>query len=74
MEHSSNNNSSSTGNHSSKKFKFCYVMRGIPGSGKSTVARELARDNGVIFNLDKDLLDKAQSKSPSKTNGVNSNQ
>ena len=40
-------------NHNSKKFKFCYVMRGIPGSGKTTVAKELARDGGVVFTLDK---------------------
>ena len=46
-------------NHSSKKFKFCYVMRGIPGSGKSTVAKELASDNGVILTIDKSLRDKS---------------
>ena len=35
-----------------KKFKFCYIMQGIPGSGKSTVAKELARETGKIFALD----------------------
>jgi predicted ATPase len=40
-------------NHSSKKFKFCYVMRGAPGSGKTTVANELAGEGGVIFSLEK---------------------
>ena len=33
-------------------FKFCYIIRGLPGSGKSTVAAQLAGDNGVILNLD----------------------
>jgi predicted ATPase len=39
-------------NQSGKKFKFCYVMRGAPGSGKTTVANELARNTGVIITLD----------------------
>jgi adenylylsulfate kinase-like enzyme len=30
---------SSTTPTTPKKFKFCYIMRGLPGSGKSTVAR-----------------------------------
>ena len=34
------------------KFKFCYIMRGLPGSGKSTVAEQLAGTSGVILNLD----------------------
>lgn len=25
-------------NKAAKKFKFCYIMQGLPGSGKSTVA------------------------------------
>ena len=24
------------------KFKFCYILRGLPGSGKTTVAKQLA--------------------------------
>ena len=34
------------------KFKFCYIMRGLPGSGKSTVAAQLAGSTGVVLNLD----------------------
>jgi adenylylsulfate kinase-like enzyme len=37
---------------STKKFKFCYIMQGIPGSGKSTVAEQLAGVNGKIFAID----------------------
>ena len=33
-------------------FKFCYIMRGLPGTGKSTVANQLAGPNGVVLNLD----------------------
>ena len=33
-------------------FKFCYIMRGLPGTGKSTVANQLAGANGVVLNLD----------------------
>ena len=33
-------------------FKFCFIMRGLPGSGKSTVAAQLAGDRGVVLNLD----------------------
>jgi broad-specificity NMP kinase len=40
-----------------KKFKFCYIMRGLPGSGKSTVAQQLAGPNGRIFTLDKTIVD-----------------
>lgn len=40
-----------------KKFKFCYIMRGLPGSGKSTVAQELAKDGGRIFTLDKTIVE-----------------
>lgn len=35
-----------------RKFKFCYIIRGLPGSGKSTVAAQLAGDSGVILHLD----------------------
>ena len=31
-------------------------MRGLPGSGKSTVARQLAGEHGVIFSLDKQIM------------------
>jgi shikimate kinase len=41
----------------SKKFKFCYIMRGLPGSGKSTVAAQLAGPNGKIFTLDRTIVD-----------------
>jgi len=33
-------------------FKFCFIMRGLPGSGKSTVAAQLAGERGVVLNLD----------------------
>jgi len=32
--------------------KTCYIMRGIAGSGKSTKARELAGESGVIHSTD----------------------
>ncbi len=32
--------------------KFAYIMRGVPGSGKSTVAKQLAGDVGVIHSTD----------------------
>lgn len=32
--------------------KIAYIMRGIPGSGKSTVASELAGESGVIHSTD----------------------
>jgi predicted kinase len=32
-------------------------MRGLPGSGKSTVARQLAGETGKIFALDKSIAD-----------------
>ena len=44
--------------HNPKRFKFCYIMQGIPGSGKSTVAKELARDTGKIFALDKLIVER----------------
>ena len=34
------------------KFKYCFIMRGLPGSGKSTVARKIAGPNGVIHSTD----------------------
>ena len=36
-------------------------MRGLPGSGKSTVAKQLAGESGVIFNLDKQILPASKS-------------
>lgn len=36
-----------------KKFKFVYIMQGLPGSGKSTVAKQLAGEKGKIFTLDR---------------------
>mmetsp|Transcript_12638 Transcript_12638/g.11186 ORF Transcript_12638/g.11186 Transcript_12638/m.11186 type:complete len:142 (+) Transcript_12638:32-457(+) len=33
-------------------FKFCFIMRGIPGSGKSTVAKKIAGEEGVIHSTD----------------------
>ncbi|CAI2382942.1 unnamed protein product [Moneuplotes crassus] len=33
-------------------FNFCYIMRGVPGSGKSTVAHKLCGENGVIHSTD----------------------
>lgn len=38
------------------KFKFCYILRGLPGSGKSTVAKQLAGEKGVILHFDKNDL------------------
>ncbi|CDW74100.1 UNKNOWN [Stylonychia lemnae] len=43
------------------KFKFCYIMQGLPGSGKSTVARQLAGENGKIFQLDKTIVERKKS-------------
>ncbi len=40
-----------------KKFKFCYILRGLPGSGKSTVASQLAGEKGVILSIDKKILE-----------------
>ena len=37
-------------------FKFCYILRGIPGSGKSTVAAQLAGSTGVVINLDQNVV------------------
>jgi adenylate kinase family enzyme len=32
--------------------KFAFIMRGVPGSGKSTTAKMLAGDHGVIHAVD----------------------
>lgn len=32
--------------------KIAYIMRGVPGSGKSTIARQLAGSEGVIHSTD----------------------
>ncbi len=32
--------------------KIAYIMRGVPGSGKSTIAAKLAADNGVVHSTD----------------------
>lgn len=32
--------------------KIAYIMRGVPGSGKSTIAKMLANGNGVIHSTD----------------------
>ena len=42
----------------SKKFKFCYIMQGLPGSGKSTVAQQLAGENGKIFHIDMTIVER----------------
>ena len=39
-----------------QKFKFCYIIRGLPGSGKSTVAAQLAGNTGVVLNLDSKVV------------------
>ena len=44
-----------------RKFKFCYIVRGLPGSGKSTVARQLAGETGVVLDLDTDVVKHASS-------------
>lgn len=33
-------------------------MQGLPGSGKSTVAQQLAGENGKIFQIDKRIVEK----------------
>ena len=37
------------------KFKFCYIIRGLPGTGKSTVAKQLAGEHGVILKFEPNL-------------------
>lgn len=32
--------------------KICYILRGVPGSGKSTYAKHLVRNGGVIHSTD----------------------
>lgn len=32
--------------------KFAFIMRGVPGSGKSTTAKFLAGDNGSVHSID----------------------
>lgn len=44
------------------KFKYCYILRGLPGSGKTTVARQLVGDDGVILDLDKNVTKAVQGK------------
>ena len=34
------------------KFKYWFIMRGLPGSGKSTVARKIAGTEGVVHSTD----------------------
>ena len=34
------------------KFKFCYIIRGLPGTGKSTIAKQLAGEQGVILKFE----------------------
>ena len=41
---------------SQAKFKFCYIMRGMPGSGKSTIAKQLAGTTGVILTLETSVV------------------
>lgn len=41
------------------KFKYCYILRGLPGCGKSTVAKQLAGPHGVILDLDKNVNKKS---------------
>ncbi|CDW90061.1 UNKNOWN [Stylonychia lemnae] len=48
-------------NKNLKGFKFCYVMQGLPGSGKSTVAKQLAGQNGKIFSIDKIIMEQKKS-------------
>lgn len=37
--------------------KFCYILRGVPGCGKSTVAKSIAGDNGIICEADKFFME-----------------
>jgi|GEM_PF-2329737 len=37
--------------------KIVYIMRGVPGSGKSTVAREIAHPDGIIHSTDSKFYD-----------------
>ena len=41
--------------HDESRFKFCYILRGLPGSGKTTVAKQLAGNSGTILDLDKNV-------------------
>ena len=41
---------------SASLFKFCYIIRGLPGTGKSTVAKQLAGTTGVVLNLDSHVV------------------
>ena len=38
-------------------FKFCFIMRGVPGSGKSTVASKIKGENGIIHSTDDYFID-----------------
>ena len=55
-------NSSNVSSHgvSAQLFKFCYIIRGLPGSGKSTVAAQLAGTTGVVLNLESNILKHSQ--------------
>ncbi len=37
--------------------KIVYIMRGVPGSGKSTVAKEIAHPDGAIHSTDTKFID-----------------
>lgn len=37
--------------------KIVYIMRGVPGSGKSTVAKEIAHPDGVIHSTDTKFIE-----------------
>uniref|UniRef100_A0A7S3N2P0 ATP-binding protein n=1 Tax=Euplotes harpa TaxID=151035 RepID=A0A7S3N2P0_9SPIT len=38
------------------KFKYCFIMRGVPGSGKSTVAKRIKGEEGVVHTTDNYFL------------------
>jgi len=43
-----------------KKFKFCYIMQGLPGSGKTTVAKELSGASGKIISIDQLIVERTK--------------
>ena len=58
---------SSSGVSTGSKFKFCYIIRGLPGSGKSTVASQLAGSSGVVLNLDSKVTRHSQTSKDGNT-------
>jgi len=49
---------SAAGRNNKKMIKFAFIMRGVPGSGKSTTAQYLAGDIGIVHAVDDFHTDK----------------